>query len=144
MKSMKNSGYNEHEREKILIAGIQTHVTLKEKEVKGIRPYYRSASFNHGKRKVSKANKHQWYNKGSNQEKYASVMFVDATPEDKLLKMLRETEAMHPISEDCRIKFVAKSGIKIKDIVPRKNPFKKTCGADDCIPCASSSGGKHQ
>ena len=91
-------------------------------------------------------NKHQWSNKVISQEKYASVMFVDATPGDKLLKRVRETDTMYPmaISDDCRIKFVTKSGMKLKNIVQRKNPFTKTCGADDCIPCASSSGGKHQ
>ena len=31
-------------------------------------------------------------------------MFVDATPEDKLLKMLKNTEQNHMISEEFRVK----------------------------------------
>ena len=45
MNDLKESGYNEHDRLQILIGGINTHSKIKEKEEKGLRHYYRSASY---------------------------------------------------------------------------------------------------
>ena len=42
------------------------------------------------------------------------------------------------ISDNNRIKFVAKSGVKVKHIVQRKNPFRKACNENDGLPCVSS------
>ena len=70
-------------------------------------------------------------------------MFVEATKDDKLLKMLKATEETHKISDDCRIKFVSKSGIKLKHILETKNPFKSKCHASDCKPCESAVLNKH-
>ena len=67
-----------------------------------------------------------------------SVMFVDATPGDKLLKMFRETEDKYRISDECRIKFVAKSGIKLKHILVKKDPFENYC---DCKPYLNALAG---
>ena len=44
-------------------------------------------------------------------------MFVDATRDDKLLKMLKETEEKFKVSKNFRIKFVPKSGIKLKQLI---------------------------
>ena len=65
-------------------------------------------------------------------------MFVEATEDDELLKMFKETEAKHKISENHRIKFVTKSGIKLKHLVEKKDPFSKECNGNDCQPCVSS------
>ena len=43
-------------------------------------------------------------------------MFVTATPDDKLLKMLKETESKYIISNDFRIKYVPKAGIKLMNL----------------------------
>ena len=66
-------------------------------------------------------------------------MFVNATPGDKLLKMLQETESIHRISDNCRIKFVSESGIKLKHILQKKDPFEGKCKANDCVPCRNPS-----
>ena len=67
-----------------------------------------------------------------------AVMFAEATPEDKLLKMLKETEHKHRISDKHRIKFVTKSGIKLKHLLERKDPFMSECGDNECNPCVNS------
>ena len=50
-------------------------------------------------------------------------------------KEIRETEF--------KIKVVEKAGMKIKDILHRKDPFKKDdCGREDCFVCSSNGKGK--
>ena len=129
MIDLKTSGYKECERKVILEAGLKTHWNLKHKEATGQRPYYRSAKFKLSNKteieNVKKKKKHNWYRKGSEGDKFKSVIFVPATPGDKLLKMFKETEARNFISETCRIKFVSSAGIKLKSILTRKDPYKK-------------------
>ena len=62
-------------------------------------------------------------------------MFVDATPGDGLLKLLKNTEEKFKISEDCRIKFVSKSGHKLINLMKKKDPFAENCSGNDCPPC---------
>ena len=50
-------------------------------------------------------------------------MFVDATPGDRLMKMLKITEEKFKISEDIRIKIVSKSGSKLINLLQNKNPL---------------------
>ena len=61
-------------------------------------------------------------------------MFLDATPDDKLLKIFRDIENRYMINENMRIKFVSKSGVKLKNIVQKRNPFETNCNDDKCIP----------
>ena len=65
-------------------------------------------------------------------------MLVEATPGDRLLKMLRETEEQHKISDNSRIKFVTKAGTKLKHLLERKDPFSTVCSDEDCRPCVNS------
>ena len=81
-----------------------------------------------------------WFKKGKNGEKFRTVMFVDATPDDKLLKMLKYTEEKHMINEDFRIKFVSKAGRKLKDLFQCKSMSNKTCEGNNDKPCVNSNG----
>ena len=56
MEDLKLSGYNERDRENILIGGIQTYSKLKQKEKMNIRPFYRSRE-EHMKSKKNKFHK---------------------------------------------------------------------------------------
>ena len=69
-------------------------------------------------------------------------MFVDATENDELVKILKETEEKHKISDDIRIKIVSKSGMKLKDILVKKDPFEGNCNKDDCNVCKTNEGKK--
>ena len=62
-------------------------------------------------------------------------MFVEATPGDTLLKMLKVTEETFKIAEDKRIKFISKAGTKLIHLFERKNPFEVNCNEEDCPPC---------
>ena len=67
-----------------------------------------------------------------------SVMFIEATPGDRLLKMLKQTEETHKISDNHRIKIVTKAGTKLKHLLERKDPFMSKCSDNDCQPCENS------
>ena len=89
--------------------------------MKWIRPYYRSGKYktdnNNNKKKSKKSN---WFRKGEKGKMFKSVIFVEATPEDKLLKMLKSTEEKFKISQDYRVKFVSTSGTKLKKYYKEK------------------------
>ena len=138
MSDLKNSDYNEKDREVILIGGIKTFSKLKDKEIMGQRPFYRPPDFRKDERIASKIRKSKdWYKCGKSDNEFMSVMFVEATPEDRLLKMLKETEDKYRISEKHRIKFVTKSGIRLKHLLERKDQFLSKCMESDCYPCAN-------
>ena len=67
-------------------------------------------------------------------------MFVNATPGDKLIKMFRETESKFKISDNFRIKFVPKAGVKLKHIFQSNTMKEKTCNDFDGNPCVISNG----
>ena len=133
MRDLKSSGYNESERETVLEGGIKTYANLKSKAEKGIRPFFRSNSYEKEKRMKEKKDKRDnWYkSKNDSESIYKTVMFVEATPGDELLKMLKETEEKFKISDNHRIKFISKSGMKLGQMLQRKDPFLKVC---DCKP----------
>ena len=139
MLEMYLSGYSENERFKILMAGWKTYQNLKDKENKGLRPFYRKNSFRKKERfqeKISKKN--NWF-KQSNDQKYSSVIFVEATPGDKLLKSLKHIEEENKISDKDRIKFVSRSGTKLINLLQKKDPFNSQCDKIDCKPCEDKS-----
>ena len=110
MKDLQLSGYNEKEREKILDGGLKTFQNLKEKEQLGLRPFYRPSGFNKKLRKIQKHNKKTtWFKSKDCEDKFKSVMYVDATPGDKLLKMIKETEDKFRISDSIRLIIVSKN-----------------------------------
>ena len=133
MSDLKDSGYNEKERKNILEAGLKTFSNLKEKEKNGERPFYRSRFFQQdGKINLQHKKSRNWFKTGKNGNCFKSVMFVEATPGDKLLKMLKETEERFKIDVNYRIKFASKSGIKLKSIFNNASKSKKTC-EDECV-----------
>ena len=132
------SGYNESDRLNILKGGINTYKKLKKLESLGTRPFYRPNSFEKEKRKRTKFEKKTNWFKGKNcDERFKSVLFVDATPGDVLLKMIKATEDKHRIADDQRIKVVSKSGTKLVHLFEKKNPFAQNCDNNACPPCES-------
>ena len=63
-------------------------------------------------------------------------MFVEATPGDKLLKIMRGIEDKYRISNDQRIKIVSKAGSKLVNLV--KDPLLAKCERNKCPVCDSS------
>ncbi len=135
MEDLKLSGYTEKDRKTILKGGIETYDKIKDKENRGERPFYRSNSFNKDKRKKEKQNKKTRWFKKSEDNIFSTVMFVECTPEEKLIKMLKDTEERFMVASNKRIKFVSKTGTKLVNLLQRKNPFEENCDKGDCQPC---------
>ena len=71
--------------------------------------------------------------------KYASVLFVTPTPGGELVKELTQREEELNRNSDERVKFVEKGGLKMKDILCIKNPFKGSkCEEKKCPMCNNS------
>ena len=68
-----------------------------------------------------------------------SIIFVPCTPNEELKKIYeREIEV-----RGFNVKVMERSGIKIKDILHKKDPFRKAeCGRNDCFVCESNGKGK--
>ena len=89
------SGYNAYDRYQIIISGYTNYNNLRDKELKGLRPFYRNKNFQRSDRKALKFQKKTDWFKNSNKNRvhnFKSVFFVPSTPGSELLKMLRETE----------------------------------------------------
>ena len=139
MQDLHISGYTENDRKCILKGGINTYKRIKSLELSGTRPFYRPNSYKKVERKIIKKNKkNNWFKGKNSDDKFKSVMFVEATPGDKLLKMMRETEDKYRISNDHRIKFVSKAGTKLVNLVERRNPFEAKCKKNECPVCDNS------
>ena len=107
MRDLQMSGYNEQDRLKVLEGGINTYKNISEKETKGLRPFYRPGSFQKEQRAKDKANKKlNWFNGKKCDQRFKTVMYIDATPGDVPLKMMRATEERHKVSDDIRVKLV--------------------------------------
>ena len=130
------SGYDEKDRKSILEGGINTYLNLKEKEIKGTRPFYRTSKFEKYQRKSQKDKKRtNWFEGKNCDNKFKSVIYVDATPGDSLLRMMKETEEKFRISDDIRITIVSKSGYRLSSLVQNKNPARRNCGEKNCNLC---------
>ena len=86
---------------------------------------YRLAEYEREKRKDKKNNaKNNWFkNKNPN---FKSVMFVEPTPNSGVVKLLRHAEEQHKMSENKRIKFVEKAGVKLVHKLLRKIHLEET------------------
>ena len=110
------------------------------KECNGIRLFYRSFDEQSNSTQTKNDKVRNWFRKGQNSNKFKSVMFVDATPGDKLLKMLKNTESKFMISDNFRIRFVSKAGVKLKSLLQKKSISQITCSDVNGKPCVTSKG----
>ena len=113
-----------------------------EEDRNGTKPLYKSCNRNFEERQISKAKKRlNWWNNEHAKIQYTSVLFVTPTPGGILVKELRKREEELNRNSTERIKIVEKGGLKIKDILGSKNPFKKTkCVQKTCPLCTESNG----
>ena len=138
MQDLQLSGYTEVDRLNILKGGINTFRKLEELDIANKRPFYRPNSFQKYERYESKMKKKNlWYKCKPCDNKFKSVMFIEATPGDRLLRMIRETEEKHMIGNDQRIKIISKSGTKLVHLLEKKDPFAQNCIPDKCPVCDS-------
>ena len=68
------------------------------------------------------------------------MLFVPPTPRGILVKELRKREDELCKNNSDRIKIVEKAGMKLENILVKKNPFKKTkCEEKSCVLCKNTS-----
>ena len=71
---------------------------------------------------------------------YKSVLFVPPTPNGELAKQLKEREEELNKNSSERIKIIEKSGIKIEEMLVKKDPFPiKKCLGETWISVCSAS-----
>ena len=89
--------------------------------------------------KNQKKKKCNWWNTKKSKIQYKSVLFVTPTPGGVLAKELQKREEELNKNTKERIRIVEKGGLKIKDILGSKNPFKKSnCNQKTCPLCTKS------
>jgi hypothetical protein len=140
MLKLKNSGYNLKFRTEILDSALNAFQKMLEADKSGLRPMYRSRDWNTEERQNMKSKKKcDWWNTENSKIQYKSVLFVTPTPGGALAKELRKREEELNKNNQERIKIVEKGGLKMKDILTTKNPFKKSkCEQKTCPLCTKS------
>ena len=104
---------------------------------KGKRNHYRKSEERKEQKKKKEANA-GWFRKGTNGNRYETVLFVEATPESELLNAIKAVEETFKIDENKRIKVVEKSGRKLIENIRVTDPFRKNCKEEDCLACKSA------
>ena len=80
-----------------------------------------------------------WWNSQRSEIQYTSVLYVTPTPGGVLLKAVKKREEELNKNSSERIKIEEKGGLKIKDILGAKNPFKTSrCIQKTCPLCTQS------
>ena len=136
IKRLQFSGYNQEFRYDIYNAANKAYQKRSEESRAGIRPLHRSKSWRRNERETEKQEKKKnWYKCGGAE----SIIFIPCTPKEQLKKEYEREIARSGF----RIKVVERSGTKIKDVLHRKDPFKRNqCEREDCFVCRSGGKGK--
>ena len=137
MKKLQTSGYNHSERIQNLKSIQNAWKIIVEKDISGERPLHRSRSFEREKRiKAKEDEETSWFKNNSKGEPmYDLVIFIPATPNSELKKVIEE-EAK---ACDLKIIVVEKPGKKLIDYL---KSFDKTnenpkCEEHDCLTCVN-------
>ena len=140
MLKLKNSGFSQKFRREILDSAFKAFEIMKIEDKNGVKPLYRSRTWNLEERRKNKSEKKQnWWNSSHGKIKYKSVMFVTPTPDSALIKELKQREEELNKNSDERVKFVEKGGQKVKNMLGTKKSFKNTkCVQNTCPLCNNS------
>ena len=127
MRRMQYSEYSKGFRYEIVQSALHAYKKIQELDQTGVKPMYRPKERRQSERRKEKEEKRRsWYRKGS----YSSVIFVPATPESSLKRSLDEDVKKSGL----RIRIVEKSGMSVKRVLQRSDPFKKkTCERECCF-----------
>ena len=142
MVKLKNSGYNEKYRMEILDSATKAFDKRLEEDKCGTKPLFRDRSWKKEEREISKRNKKlNWYkSEGKTEIKYKSILFVPPTPGGKLVKQLKQREDELNRHREDRIKIVEKGGLKVENILTKKDPVEKQkCTVKMCPICKNET-----
>ena len=137
MLRLQYSGYNARFRAEIVKSALKAYKEIQAKDLSGERPMYRPKEWKtKERRKLRRSQKETWYRKGGHQ----SVIFIPATPQSQLRKKYeREID-----KTKLKIKVVETSGISVKRMVQRSDPFeRRECfDSEKCMVCRGAGKGQ--
>ena len=134
MAKLQRSGYDDVFRANVIKRAKSIYSLQVDRDVKGIKPLYRSRKQIENDRLTNPKSKSEWWKKDS--QPFNTVIFVPPTPGGKLAKMLREKEKQLGENSKIRIKILESGGLKVKNILCRNDPFPtKTCETQICPLC---------
>ena len=136
MARMQAVGYDKDFRFQVLKSAIHAFKVKKEEERTGVTPFYRTREWRRNDRRKEKEQKKKtWYKKGGRE----SVLFVAATPNSEMKKMVQETVDRSGF----KIKVVEKAGTRLVRALQRNDPFKpETCSdIQGCMVCRGEKKG---
>ena len=85
---------------------------------------------------MKKEKKVNWYKNNATEVDYKSVLFVPVTKDGILVKEIRKCEEELNRNSKERIKVMESGGVKLKNLLVNKNPFKNTkCDEKKCLIC---------
>ena len=128
-------------RTEILNSILNAFDKMQEEDKTGVKPMYRNREWNREERDLLKyKKKSNWWNNDNARIQYKSVLFVTPTPGAILAKQVQKREEEFNKNNPERIKVVEKGGLKVKDIISSKNPFKKSeCTQKMCPMCTKNA-----
>ena len=134
---MKYSGYNQKFRSECLLSAKNAFKILIRRHEQDGTPIFR----NRNEMVEFKAEKNRtpsnWWKASTNTKKeFTAVMFVPPTPGGELVKKLKKRETELNLGNSMNIRFIEKPGIKMKNLVVKKDPFPKVkCAEKNCPFC---------
>ena len=88
------------------------------------------------KAKKNRTSSNWWRATSNANEEFTAVMFVPPTPGGELVKKLKKRETELNFGNRMNIRFIEKPGIKMKNLVVKKDPFPKVkCAEKNCPFC---------
>ena len=131
---MQYSGYSKKFRYEVVHSALKAYKTRKKADQEGERPLHRPKEWRKDEREQEKmGKKSNWYKRGGNE----AVIFVPATPNSQLQKEYKKEIKR----QGFQIKVVEKTGVAIKRLLQKSDPFKpRQCEREDCPVC--TTGGK--
>ena len=137
---MKISGYSQKFRTECLLSAKNAYKILLEKEKSEGSPLFRTREeMIAAKLKKNRASSDWWKSSTNVSKQFTSVLFVPPTPGGELAKRLKKRESELNSGHKMNIKIVEKGGIKVKNILVRKDPFPPLrCSESNCPFCNQS------
>ena len=137
MMRMKEAGYSQNYRRRILMAAIKIYDQKVDDERKGVRPMFRAKTWKKDERRKEKeTKKKEWATKKG----HIAPIFVPATPGGELAREMRkiaDREAKHGI----HFNIMEIGGRTLKKEIQRSNPTATPgCKKEDCLGCKEGRG----
>ena len=134
MIKMQRSGYSEQFRLEVLKSAKSAFQKMIDNDKNGSKPLYRNRAQILEDRRSKNIGKQNWWKKKDT--KFKTILFVPPTPGSSLAKQIRKREEELNQHSKFRIKVVERGGVKLKDLLVRKNPFKtQECHRKLCPFC---------